>query len=355
MIGGSCVVEPHDHIVNLYDDDEHLVTSVAQFVSGAIRAGDVAVVVATQAHRDAIEVRLRREGIDCERLRKSGHYLPFDAAEMLSSISDGTELDADRFEAAVGGLLDRLLARGCRVRAFGEMVALLWEAGNVAGAIELESLWNALARTRRFSLYSAYPMASLAAGGDVTATSQLCEHHSYVLAPRSYESPRPSRRLVDDSTERSELFVPVVSAVAAARRFVRETLAAWDANDLVSDATLIASEPRRTQFGTPDQRSRSPSVASTSACGSRSPTSARRPPHVATPVPPFRAVVGWRSSNCCPRAGGAKCGPTARRCGPRWRGPTALRWSDQSLPAAPRPTSLPVPPSRTAWTSCGGR
>ena len=37
------------------------------------------------------------------------------------------------------------------------MVALLWHQGNVAAAIELETLWNDLAEDRRFSLLCAYP------------------------------------------------------------------------------------------------------------------------------------------------------------------------------------------------------
>ena len=161
---------------------------------------------------------------------------------MLSTFADGDELDPNRFMTIIGGLIDRLSADGRRVRAFGEMVALLWDAGEVAAAIELESMWNDLARTHRFSLYSAYPMASLAACGDIMATTQVCDHHSQVLAPRSYESPSPSRKPVDDAAERCQLFVPAVSAVAAARRFVQATLVAWDDTDLVGDATLVASE-----------------------------------------------------------------------------------------------------------------
>ena len=228
--------------MNLYDEDEHLVASVSEFVMGSVAAGDVVVIIATRAHREAIEVCLRGRGVDFERSREAGQYLTFDAAEMLSTFTDGGELDGDRFRTIVGGLVDRLSADGRRVRAFGEMVALLWENGDVAAAIELESLWNELARTHRFSLYCAYPMASLVSHGDVMATSKVCEHHSDVLAPRSYESRSTSPTGSDDPEERSQLFVPVMSAVAAARRFVRETLVAWHEADLVDDATLVASE-----------------------------------------------------------------------------------------------------------------
>jgi len=51
---------------------------------------------------------------------------------------------------------------GREVRAYGEMVALLWDAGDVLGAIELEKLWNELARDLNFSLWCAHHGHSLA-------------------------------------------------------------------------------------------------------------------------------------------------------------------------------------------------
>src|SRR5438552_269564 len=43
-----------------------------------------------------------------------------------------------------------------RVRAYGEMVDLLWQIGDVASAIDLEARWNELSTTKRFSLLCAY-------------------------------------------------------------------------------------------------------------------------------------------------------------------------------------------------------
>ena len=86
-----------------------------------------------------------------------------------------------------GGVLDEPRQAGSEVRAFGEMVALLWHQGNVAGAIALESLWNDLAQQQRFSLLCAYPTTGLTAAelGDV---NEVCRLHSVVHPPSSYES-----------------------------------------------------------------------------------------------------------------------------------------------------------------------
>ena len=137
-----------------------------------------------------------------------------------------------------GGVLDEARQAGSEVRAFGEMVALLWHQGNVAGAIALESLWNDLAEQQRFSLLCAYPTTGLTAAelGDV---NEVCRQHSVVHPPSSYES--SSGREAGVAT-RSGVFVPAPEAVAAARRFVREALASWGETHLLADGELIVSE-----------------------------------------------------------------------------------------------------------------
>ena len=46
------------------------------------------------------------------------------------------------------------------VRAYGEMVDLLWRRGHTAAAIQLEELWNAFLAERPVSLLCAYMMGS---------------------------------------------------------------------------------------------------------------------------------------------------------------------------------------------------
>lgn len=233
---------PHDHVVNFYDNDRDVIADVTEYVAEGLRKGEAAVIVATQAHRDALDEGLLRHGIDGSCARKSDEYLFVDAADTLSAFMVNGDPERGRFMNVVGGLIARAAKGNRRVRAFGEMVALLWEAGNVSGAIELESLWNELARAHEFSLYCAYPTSPLLDDGDLGAVSRVCEHHSGVIAPLSYTSRTICRVLVDDAGPRSQLFVPVPSAVPAVRRFVADTLSAWNERELVDHASLVASE-----------------------------------------------------------------------------------------------------------------
>src|SRR5581483_7686374 len=122
------------------------------------------------------------------------------------------------FDEVVGGVVRRAARRGGGVRAYGEMVALLWGAGDVLGAIELERLWNDLAREQEFALLCAYPAASVAHPDRREAFCEVCDLHTAVLpSPRARAGAREAdmRLSADDR------------APAKARSFVRATLARW--------------------------------------------------------------------------------------------------------------------------------
>lgn len=169
------------HFVELYEDDRALVESVRTFVSVGIAAGEVAVVVATAAHREAIEAELGRV-LDLPAATAQGLYLCADAEETLDSFLRDGRPDAGAFEDVVGGLIDRAAAGGREVRVFGEMVALLWERGSAEAAFELEDLWNRLAGSRRFRLFCAYAAASFA-DDDGDAVAEIAMRHSHVVVP----------------------------------------------------------------------------------------------------------------------------------------------------------------------------
>ena len=49
---------------------------------------------------------------------------------------------------------------------FGDMASPLWQAGQFSAAIDVEALWNELARQHGFSLLCAYPATAAAADPD---------------------------------------------------------------------------------------------------------------------------------------------------------------------------------------------
>jgi anti-anti-sigma factor len=64
------------------------------------------------------------------------------------------------------------------------MVALLWDAGQVTLALELEALWNGLAAELPFALLCGYPDRLLAQHSEQEALEQVRRLHSAVISPR---------------------------------------------------------------------------------------------------------------------------------------------------------------------------
>ena len=176
----------HEHLVEFYDSEDYLVGTVAGFAGPALDAGDAAVVVATADHRRAFEAALGRAGVDVAGAVASGRYLSFDAAELLESFMVDGAPDPRRFADTAGRVIERASAAGRRVRIYGEMVALLWVAGDVVSAIALEDLWNDLAGERDFMLLCAYPMSAFEKSASGTAFRRICDQHSTVIPTETY-------------------------------------------------------------------------------------------------------------------------------------------------------------------------
>jgi anti-sigma regulatory factor (Ser/Thr protein kinase) len=234
-------VLPHDHDVTFYDADSHLIDELTEFVTDGLALGEAVVLVATAEHRALLATSLEAAGCSLEEAATRGQYVDADAAETLASFLRDGMPEADLFFATIGGVLDRVARTGRPVRVFGEMVALLWEQGNVPAAISLESLWNRLARVQSFSLLCAYPTSSLTAVDDLTSVHAVCAVHSDVLPPASYEAGEVGQIAATGSTE-TRVFVATPPAVRAVRHLVTETLLAWGQEALVPDATLLVSE-----------------------------------------------------------------------------------------------------------------
>jgi KaiC/GvpD/RAD55 family RecA-like ATPase len=101
----------------------------------------VAIVAATESHRDSLAQRLKAQGLDVDAAIKEGRYIPIDAAEALSTFMVNDMPDADRFFEVVGGHIRAAAKAGKRehprVAACGEGVSLLWAEGKADAAIRL--------------------------------------------------------------------------------------------------------------------------------------------------------------------------------------------------------------------------
>ncbi|MEO8692447.1 MAG: MEDS domain-containing protein [Acidimicrobiales bacterium] len=228
-------LEAGSHVVQFYERDEELIETVTEYLASGLRAGEVTIVVATQEHLGAFEVALRASGVEVDAHVARGEFVPVDVGRTLSEIMTADGPDIAAFDETIGSLVRQGALSGRRVRAYGELVALLWDAGQVNAAIEVESLWNDLGLRVPFTAFCAYRTRSVAGTNRVHELGKLCHLHTAIVGDVATLNER-----FDIAPTRT--FVNSPQAPRDARRFVADVLQRWGKADLIDDASVVVSE-----------------------------------------------------------------------------------------------------------------
>ncbi len=274
MVGTEHLNVGH-HAVQFYGHDEELAEQVVGYLLEAFGNGGVAVVIATPGHRREFEARLRKAlggDVALAAARDSGAYLALDARETVRALmpagrldpapfgrldpspagqpdlapfgrpdlAPAGRLDPAAFDRVIGDLLRQAGTGGRPVRAYGEMVALLWDDGLVNAAIQLEAMWNELGRAHSFSLFCGYPAGSVTRDGHLDAFAAMCRLHQEVVGLSPAGASGAGGPADGRSTVRTFAFAR--DAPAAARHFTVGTLRDWGAGDIADDAALAVTE-----------------------------------------------------------------------------------------------------------------
>ena len=176
-----------DHKVVFYSDDRQLLDEVSQFIGTALKAGNAAIVVATESHRDGLVGRLQAYGLDIDAGIERGRYIALDAADMASTFVVNGRLDSVRFLESFGNVI-RTAANAAegehpRVAIFGEAADLLWKRGKVDDAIQDEELCNQLIKRCDVAIMCGYSLGNIEGGTDDEIFQRVCAEHSAVYRP----------------------------------------------------------------------------------------------------------------------------------------------------------------------------
>ena len=85
------------HEAGFYSDDASLLDDLTQFIGAALKAGNAAIVVATESHRNSLLPRLQAYGLDIAAAIEQGRYISLDAADTLSTFMVNGMPDPVRF------------------------------------------------------------------------------------------------------------------------------------------------------------------------------------------------------------------------------------------------------------------
>jgi len=170
-----------EHAVQVYRDDRIFLDSLESFVASGLRSGESVILIATATHLHEVEKRLRVGWVDLDRARWEDRYIAVLAQETLDRFMVDGMPDEALFDKTAQELIARARGRGRKLRAFGEMVGILWAEGRKDAALRLEHLWTRLQSREKFPLFCAYARSQLKPGALESDIQSICAAHSRIV------------------------------------------------------------------------------------------------------------------------------------------------------------------------------
>jgi hypothetical protein len=176
--------DPQSHLVQLYGADDRVLTrNAGRYLWEGLQRGNGLLVMATPEHSKAFTRQIKALGGDPETAVREGRLVCLDAQETLARFMVNGQPEWRQFESTVGTAMQEIAARTdqSELRAYGEMVGVLWRAGQYSAAIRVERFWNTLLKSNRFNLFCAYPIDIFGNEFQVTALDALLCAHTHLL------------------------------------------------------------------------------------------------------------------------------------------------------------------------------
>ena len=172
------------HEVQFYSDDAAFLFGFTYFIDAALEAGNAVIVVATESHRKGLLQRLQAHGVDVATAIEQGRYIPLDVSETLTTFIVNDLPDPVRFLKVAGDLVAAAAksARGenPRVAACGECAPILWAQGKAEAAIQLEHLWDEVAKTHDVDILCGYVLNRFQREQESPIYERICAEHSAI-------------------------------------------------------------------------------------------------------------------------------------------------------------------------------
>jgi hypothetical protein len=179
---------PCDHIVQLYQDQDFLNRAVCRFAGAALANGEGIILVPTLTHWNGIRPRLEAEGVNVEAAQARGQLTVVDADTFLPRFMRDAMPDSPVFLGLAAAVIGQARAGGRykTVRWWGEMVNVLWERGDVAASMNLEDLFDQLAKEHDIAIFCSFLMDNF--NGEVHARMlpRLGTNHSHLIPVEDY-------------------------------------------------------------------------------------------------------------------------------------------------------------------------
>lgn len=245
---------PHGHVVQLYDEnnDRLLTRNVTRYLSEGLKRGDGLLVIAARKHTEAFDRHLEKMGAQPALAVRRGRLIFLDAQDMLAKFMVDGQPEWRRFENTITPVVGALRAHTeeTGLRAYGEMVGVLWKQGAFSAAIRLEEFWNKLLASAGINLFCAYPIDIFDEEFKATGVDALLCDHTHLLPTGPNEDIEAAINQAVDETlgaraEQVRLSMKPNPRSSWAVLPGAEALILWIRNNLAEEAEEILARARK--------------------------------------------------------------------------------------------------------------
>ena len=163
---------------------------LTEYISEGLLKNEAVIIIARSALRKAVWTQLQALGLDMGFYKAQGQIKLYDAELLLSTILIDDVIDEHYFQTYIGSQIQAAQIAYGKVRAFGEMVEILWQGGLHDTALQLEKIRTDLGSKHELTVLCTYLVDSLAPPSHDFALEHMhmCKCHSDSLYVNSEES-----------------------------------------------------------------------------------------------------------------------------------------------------------------------
>jgi DNA-binding NarL/FixJ family response regulator len=172
------------HECHFHLNEESLLAGFTGFIETALAAGKVAIAITSKSHREGLLRRLRLSGMEISAAIEHGRYIALDVEEIFPHFMVHDLPDPVRFFKAAHECITRASGTASgqplRVAACGEGTSMLWTQGKANAAVQLERLWDDIARTYDMEILCGYLVPRSQREQQNETYVKICAAHSAI-------------------------------------------------------------------------------------------------------------------------------------------------------------------------------
>jgi hypothetical protein len=174
-------IKAHDHLVHFYETKNTLIHSVCDFIVPSLTSQQGVILIASKEHLALFESALEKRSIDIAKAMVQRRLICLDAHALLEKFMDNGLPNSEKFFPLMHEIMGGMKGFS-QIRAFGEMVNILWHQGNHEGAVSLENLWNELIKFYNVSLFCGYEIDEKSEEKNFHSLSKVCHAHTHIIS-----------------------------------------------------------------------------------------------------------------------------------------------------------------------------